>query len=103
MMSPADLALTYEEMCRMVGVMGFLMYVANYVALSFRILSSESALYFAVNICAASMVLVSLSQDFNLASALIQSFWIVIGSFAILLRLRRRRALLSGRPHKRGL
>ncbi len=70
-----------------IGLLGFSIYVTNYCCLSFRILSSESALFFAINTTAASLVLVSLTRDFNLASALIQIFWISIGTCAIALRL----------------
>lgn len=72
-----------------IGLLGFCIYVVNYSCLSFRILSSESAAFFVINTAAASLVLVSLTTDFNLASALIQTFWIVIGTCAITLRLRR--------------
>lgn len=74
---------------RSLGIIGFLIYVANYTCLSLRILSSESARYFVINTCAASFVFLSLMQDFNLASALIQGFWIIIGTVAILLRIHR--------------
>ena len=87
----------YADFCRAIGVLGFLTYVFNYFALSFRILSSEHIRFFALNISAATMVLISLTQDFNLASVLIQSFWIVIGSLAIVIRLRQRRGGVSGR------
>jgi phage shock protein PspC (stress-responsive transcriptional regulator) len=37
---------------------------------------------------AASMVLIGLTHSFNLAAALIQLFWIVISTTAIIVRLR---------------
>ncbi|WP_422825826.1 CBU_0592 family membrane protein [Thalassococcus sp. BH17M4-6] len=73
------------------GLLGFCTYVINYCCLSFRLMSSESARYFAINIVAASLVLFSLMTDFNLASALIQTFWILIGVCAIVLRTHRTR------------
>ena len=88
-----------DDLCRAVGVAGFLMYVFNYFALSTRLLTSEHTSYFVINIAAATMVLVSLSQDFNLASALIQGFWIIMGCVAVFLRLgwrRSRAACLEG-------
>lgn len=69
------------------GLAGFSVYVTNYLLLSLAVLDSRASAYFGLNILAASLVLVSLSADFNLASALIQSFWIVIGATAIGLRL----------------
>jgi hypothetical protein len=89
MTDPFTFALT-PEVCRLLGVAGFLAYVANYAALSLRFLTSECMTYFAGNTLAATLVLISLSTDFNLASALIQGFWICIGLLAIALRLRGR-------------
>ena len=80
------------DLLRFLGVIGFLLYVANYTMLSLRILHSDSITYFAINIAAAALVLLSLTQDFNLASAMIQTFWIVLGIPAILLRMGRRRS-----------
>lgn len=80
------------DVLRMLGVIGFLGYVSLYTCLSLRVLHSDSIAYFAGNICAASLVLISLTQDFNLASAMIQCFWIAMGIPAIILRLRRRRS-----------
>ena len=74
------------DLCRIIGVMGFLTYVLNYAALGLRFVTGDSSLYFAGNTLAATLVLISLSADFNLASAMIQVFWIGIGLFAIALR-----------------
>ncbi|MCG6904026.1 MAG: hypothetical protein LJE68_15235, partial [Rhodobacter sp.] len=65
------------------------LYVLNYTLLTFHRLNSRDTCYFALNLAAASMVLVGLTASFNLASALIQSFWVVISLTAILLRLKR--------------
>ena len=75
------------DMFRIIGVIGSLTYVASYASLSFRLISSESIVYYVLNTSAASMVMISLAQDFNLASAMIQFFWIAIGLSAIALRL----------------
>lgn len=100
---PAWFEYEYADICRAVGVIGFLGYVVNYMLLCLRVLTSEHITYFIINIAAASMVLVSLTEEFNLASALIQSFWIVIGLLAIVLRLRMRQTVDSGRLHRAGL
>lgn len=73
-----------------VGVVGFAMYVMNYTLLTFKKLSSESVYYFIINWLAASFVLISLFTSFNLASAMIQVFWIAISTIAIFIRLRGR-------------
>ena len=74
----------------MAGVAGFGLYVTNYTLLTFHRLHSHDALYFGINLVAASLVLLSLTASFNLASAMIQIFWVFISSTAIILRLRRK-------------
>ena len=72
----------------MIGVIGFCLYVMNYALLTFRRLNSNSRLYFAINIVAASCVLIGLAASFNLASALIQIFWVTMSIIGLVLRLR---------------
>ena len=74
----------------MIGVAGFGLYVMNYTLLTFHKLHSHDALYFAINLVAASMVLCGLMVSFNLASAMIQAFWVVISTAAIIVRIKRR-------------
>jgi hypothetical protein len=71
-----------------IGVIGFSLYVMNYCLLTFHRLTSHSKLYFVINLMAASMVLIGLTHSFNHAAALIQLFWIVISTTAIIVRLR---------------
>jgi hypothetical protein len=73
----------------MIGVAGFGLYVMNYTLLTFHKLHSHDALYFAINLIAAAMVMCGLLVSFNLASAMIQAFWVVISTAAIIVRLRR--------------
>ena len=103
MTNPIWFSYDYADICRALGILGFLTYVLNYTLLSLRILTSENLRYFALNILAAVLVLISLTEDFNLASALIQGFWILIGGLAILLRLRVRPTVHSGRVERAGL
>ena len=70
-----------------IGVTGFALYVMNYTLLTFHRITSHSSAYFIINLAASSMVLIGLTHSFNLASALIQLFWIVISITAIALRL----------------
>jgi len=69
-----------------IGVFGFVLYVLNYSLLTFQKINSAAPIYFALNLCAASCVLVGLLVSFNLASALIQLFWVAISLTAIALR-----------------
>lgn len=72
-----------------VGVAGFATYVLNYMLQSFYRPWLDTVAYYVTNVAAASMVLVGLSSSFNLASAMIQIFWIGISALAIVIRLRR--------------
>lgn len=74
----------------MVGVAGFGLYVMNYTLLTFHKLHSHDILFFCINLVAASCVLTGLLVSFNLASAMIQLFWVVISTIAIAVRLLRR-------------
>lgn len=71
-----------------IGVAGFALYVINYGLLTFQKITSASNTYFVLNLAAASLVLVGLTHSFNLASALIQLFWIAISLVAIVLRIK---------------
>ncbi len=74
-----------------IGVAGFALYVLNYGLLTVQRDWSAHVTYFVINWLAASLVLVGLMASFNLASAMIQIFWIVISTVGIIIRLRRRR------------
>ncbi|MCW1951920.1 MAG: hypothetical protein KIH44_011215 [Octadecabacter sp.] len=71
-----------------IGVCGFGLYVLNYTMLTFHRVTSHCKTYFAINLVAASMVLTGMTFSFNLASALIQMFWIGISITAIIMRFR---------------
>lgn len=71
-----------------VGLAGFGLYVLNYTMLTFQKIRSDQIAYFATNGAAALMVLIGLMSSFNLASAMIQIFWIGISAMAIFLRRR---------------
>jgi hypothetical protein len=81
----------------LLGVLGAMLYIGNYMRLVLQRVSADTAGYFVVNLLAASLVLIGLTQAFNLAAALIQLFFVVMSLLAIanrwhpLHRLRRRR------------
>ncbi len=81
---------THPEYFEIIGVAGFGLYVMNYTLLTFHRLHSHDALYFGINLVAVACVLAGLLVSFNLASALIQLFWVVISTAAIAIRLRKR-------------
>lgn len=65
----------YYEIAGFAGV-GF--YILAYALLQFGILKGSGYAYTAMNLAAASLVLISLAQHFNLYSAMIQVFWITL-------------------------
>lgn len=87
------MAIDINDVFRALGILGFGFYVLNYWLLSSRVLDSESKSFFALNTVAAALVLMSNYVEFNLASVLIQVFWIVIGTLAIIKRSRTNRGL----------
>lgn len=94
------LLLPSEFSLQHVGLAGSLLYMTSFMLLSLRILSGDSVAFFILNLTAASLVLLSLSQAFNAASFLIQTFWIVVSVLSIIVRLRRggRQGRSTGTP-----
>lgn len=84
---------------QLLGVAGALAYVVNYTLLTLRIVSTESVAYFAVNLCAASMVLLSLGHAFNAAALIVQVFFIGVSLCGIASRLSRARRI-ARRPDR---
>lgn len=84
------LAVDFDSLCRSVGVIGFLTYMAAFTALQMEWLDGHGLSYSALNVIAAALVLVGLAVDFNLASALIQVSWIGIGLTGMAVRMRTR-------------
>ena len=80
----------------LIGVAGMVMYLGSYFMLHVGTLRSDSAAYCLANILAASLVMISLLHDFNLASALIQISWIAISMVGLL-----RMAFGVRRPRRR--
>ncbi|MDG4649984.1 cyclic nucleotide-binding domain-containing protein [Roseibacterium sp. SDUM158017] len=75
------------------GLIGVLLYLGAYAALQFGLLRGASLSYTLLNLTAASLVLLSLLETWNLSSALIQSSWIVISVIGIGRRIWQRSAI----------
>lgn len=71
------------------GLIGFVGYMAGFASQQLSIIDGDGKAYSVINIVSATLVLISLTEQFNLASALIQVSWIAIGSIGLLLRLLR--------------
>lgn len=82
-----------------VGVAGFALYLLSYCLLQLDRVDGNSSVYARMILIAATLVLVSLYFEFNLASALIQISYIIISMIGLLKRARKRRCdtTLSGR------
>ena len=68
------------------GLLGFAAYLGSFGALQFGLLDGNGKTFAWINVIAASFVLISLYDAFNLASALIQISWIIIGYVGIVRR-----------------
>lgn len=60
------------------GLGGVVVYLGSYAALQAGLIRGTGYAYASFNILAASLVLISLAQSFNLSSAIIQASWIAI-------------------------
>lgn len=77
-----------------IGIFGFLFYLLAFGAVQLGCMNGNGVTYSLTNVLAASLVAVSLTADFNLASALIQGSWILIGLIGLALRAHRARSRL---------
>ncbi|MEP4197743.1 MAG: hypothetical protein ABJL99_19130 [Aliishimia sp.] len=78
--------ITTLSMPQLIGLGGFLIYIVFFAGLQWGWLDGNSIAFCLGNILAASLVAISLTADFNLASALIQGSWIMIGLTGLILR-----------------
>jgi len=72
-----------DEAFNMAGLAGVALYLMSYALLQAGILRGSGYAYAILNLCAASLVLISLTVAFNLSSAIIQVSWIVISLMGI--------------------
>lgn len=75
------------SLIQFVGLVGFLGYMTGFAGQQFGIIDGNGKAYSIINIISASLVLASLMEHFNLASALIQVSWIMIGTGGLIIRL----------------
>lgn len=72
------------------GIAGFICYIAAFGAVQLGLMDGNQTPFTLLNILAACLVGISLIAEFNLASALIQGSWILIGLTGLCLRGYRR-------------
>lgn len=86
----------YPDLVEWIGVAGFFVYIIGFFLVQARMLCGNSDLFSISQICAALLVLISLSTEFNLASFMIQVSYATIGALGVLLRKLR----LQARPSR---
>lgn len=67
----------------MIGSIGTALYICSYLLINTGKLSGDSPRYIVMNMVAALLVLISLSESFNLPSFMIQVFWVGISVFGL--------------------
>ncbi|MEM6375556.1 MAG: hypothetical protein AAF686_04905 [Pseudomonadota bacterium] len=83
--------LDFDMLCRLTGLFGVLLYVTGFLLLSSGRIDSSRPGYFVLIFIAATCVMVSLCVDFNMSSALIQLFYMLMSVGGIVLRTRKKR------------
>jgi uncharacterized membrane protein YfcA len=80
------------------GNIGVVLVLVIYLLLQMEKLSASNPLFSAFNAVGAVLILVSLSQDFNLSAFLIEAVWFVVSIYG-LLRYRKYRKPVIGENH----
>ncbi len=75
-----------------IGSFGALIVVVAYFATQMRMMNSDDLGFPVVNLIGSVLIVFSLMQNFNLASMLIEGFWIIISVIGIIQHFRLRRA-----------
>lgn len=75
-----------------IGSFGALIVVAAYFATQMRMLNSDDLAFPVVNLLGSVLIVYSLLYNFNLASMLIEGFWILISVFGIIQYFRLKQA-----------
>ena len=73
-----------------IGIFGAVLYLATYAAVQMNLLDGNGLRFTAVNTVAALFVLIGLTQNFNMAAAIIQITWVMIGGYRLLVSYAKR-------------
>lgn len=74
-----------------VGTIGVALIIVTYAGVQLRKMEVASLAYSALNLLGALMILVSLAYNFNLASVVIEIFWIIISLWGIVIWIKTRK------------
>ncbi len=83
----------------LLGIIGVVLILATYMLLQLEKLSASSLLYSATNGLGASLILVSLIDDFNLSAFIIEAFWLLISTYGIVRYFLHNRSSLAAKPN----
>lgn len=75
---------------QLLGVVGSFIYISSFACVQLGKMDGNNIHYSICNVLAASLVALSLTVEFNLASALIQYSWMVIGLIGLALRFHKK-------------
>ena len=67
-----------------IGNVGVFLIIISYLLLQLNKLKSDNILYSIINLVGASLVIVSLVQDFNMSAFAIEAFWVGISFVGII-------------------
>jgi hypothetical protein len=73
---------------QMIGIIGVILCLCAYTLNLMQRLATDSPLYPAVNAVSSVMILASLADDFNLASAMMEGSWLCVSLFGVMSALR---------------
>ena len=82
----------YEQIAQIngydaIGIIGVILYIGSYFLVQMKLMNGNKNTYAILNLLAATAVLISLLESFNLPSAMIQVSWIAISTVGIFLRV----------------
>ena len=77
-----------EYAWQVAGLAGAVTYICNYLMIAMDRLTSRSPLYYLLQLTGASLVMISLMAQFNMAAAIVQGFFILVSMLGIFRHLR---------------
>ncbi len=83
----------------LLGIIGVVLFIATYMRRQQVKLSATSFLYSATNGLGASLILVSLTFEFNLSAFLIEAIWLLISTYGIVRYFSRNRSRLAAKQN----
>ena len=78
------------------GITGAMLIIIAYLLLQLRRIDADNVWYSTANAAGAALILLSLWFDFNLAAAVIESFWLLISVYGIGIALSRQATSAAG-------